>query len=185
MLWSSYHYKLLALAQQQDSLTASQKKAIQSILALVHDREQRINLWGNSGVGKTFVAHCLDYQAEGLYACSIKNYKAFEFSPNSVVIFDNAPQERKSARLIFGDVLWAGAATVILITRKPINDAVRKVNLSLTTEDAEQFQKNVHKELGISTFELPDQYHFQQTGLWMMLKNIILPNSEKKENVWV
>lgn len=185
MLWSSYHYKLLALAQQSSFLTPSQQDTFRLILEFIHDREQRINLWGNPGVGKTFVAHYLDYQAEGLYACSIKNHRTFEFSPNSIVIFDNAIHERKAARLIFGDLLWAGAATVILITRNPINDAVRKVNLSLTIEDIEQFKKNVHKQLGISIVESLNHYQFQQTGLWALIKHITMLNNEKKDNVWV
>lgn len=174
MLWSSYHYKLLALAQQQDSLTASQKNAVQSILELLHDHEQRINLWGNPGTGKTFVAHYLDYQAEGLYACSVKDYKAFEISPDSLVIFDNAPYERKVARLIFSDVLWSRAAAVLLITRRPINDAIRKVHLELKFEETEQIKTNISKQLGIAHIETPEQYRFEQAGIWTILKSITL-----------
>jgi hypothetical protein len=174
MLWYSYHRELLSLAQNKDALTKSQKNAYDSIVQLVDDREQRINLWGDPGTGKTFVAHCLDYQAEGLYSCSTKNYKAFETSPNSVIIFDNAPHDRKSARIIFGDMLWNGAAAVILITRKPLEDAVRKVHLSLKFEEIEQVKNNIHKQLGMPQIEIPDEYHFRESGIWTIIKNLAM-----------
>jgi hypothetical protein len=172
MLWAVYHRKLLSLAQHRTSLTDSQRDAFQAIVDLIEHHEQRINLWGNPGVGKTFVAHCLYHHAEGLYVSSTKNYKAFEMSPDSVVIFDNAPHERKFARLIFGDKLWTGAAAVILITRQPIKDAIRKVQLSLEFKELEQVKRNICQQLDLSPVELPNEYDFQETGIWKIVKNI-------------
>ena len=170
MRWQSYHRNLLALAEHGDSLTESQKKACQSIQQAVSDYEQRINLWGSPGTGKTFLAHYLHHSAEGLYFRSAEYYQSSEVSPNSVIIIDNAPPDRKSARDVFGDILWQGAFSVILITRKPIHDAVKKVHLSLGEDDIEQIQTVIRHKFGPSRIQVPDGYDFQQSGIWTLVK---------------
>jgi len=170
MLWQSYHGKLLALSETDDSLTDSQRIACESIQQAIADYEQCINLWGGPGTGKTFLAHYLHHRAEGIYFGSAEYYRRAEVSPNSVIIIDNAPHDRKLARVIVGDILWLGAVSVILITRQPINDAVRKIHLSLINDDIKQIKRVISQKFGPLQIDRPEEHDFQQGGIWTLIK---------------
>lgn len=173
MLWQSYHRKLLALAETAETLTNSQQKAGYALQQEVSNHQQRINLWGAAGVGKTFLAHYLHHRAEGLYFPSASACQSTEFSSNSVVIIDNAPHDRSSARSIFGDMLWAGASSVILVTRQPIDDAVRRVELVLTNQDLAHIDTLIRTHFGDL---LPDdRSHAERhtSGIWEFIKALV------------
>jgi len=174
MLWQSCHINMLKLAKTDDPLTGSQKKACESIQQAVADHRQRINLWGTPGVGKTFLAHHLHYVMGFSYSPSIESLKLSECGAlSSVTIIDNAPHERKLARRIFGDILWSGTCAAILVTREPIDDAVRRINLSLTDDDIKQVEELVGQNSGSFIIENPDSYDVQKYGIWALLKDFI------------
>ena len=155
-----------------DSLTKSQLKACESIHQSIAGYEQRINLWGSPGSGKTFLAHYLSLSEGFTYFHNSKKYRVTsKFAPNQVVIVDNAPCERKLARVVFGDILWNGISNVILITREPINDAIMRINLSLTDDDIEQVKLLIKQVFNISITGTPDDYTIQQSGIWALLKS--------------
>ena len=173
MLWQSYHRKLLTLAETSETLTASQQAACQFLRQEIGDYQQRINLWGSPGVGKTFLAHYLHHCTEGLYFLSAENCPSSEVSPNSVVIIDNAPHDRSSARSIFGDMLWAGASSVIVVTRQPIDDAVRRVELGLTAQELAQIDEVMQRLLGkLALNDVSDKGH-RHSGIWGRLKDLV------------
>ena len=170
MRWQSYHRKLLALAETNETLTASQQAVCQFLQQEIRDYQQRIDLWGAPGVGKTFLAHHLHHCADGLYFSSVETCSHTEVSPNSVVIIDNAPHDRSSARSIFGDMLWAGASSVILVTRQPINDAVRSVELGLTVQELAQVEDVMRRIFGhFPPDDLRDVDHLR-CEIWQRLK---------------
>ncbi len=169
MLWQSYHRKLLALAETNETLTASQQAACQFLQREIRDYQQRINLWGAPGVGKTFLAHHLHHCADGLYFSSVETCSHAEVSPNSVVIIDNAPHDRSAARSIFGDVLWAGASSVFLVTRQPIDDAVRRVELGLTTRELARIEDVIRGLFG----HFPTNDLRAVDGIWQRLKVLV------------
>ena len=173
MLWQSYHRKLLALAETAETLTNSQQEAGYALQHEISDYQQRINLWGAAGVGKTFLAHYLHHRAEGVYVPSASDCQSTEVFPNSVVIIDNAPHDRSSARSIFGDMLWAGASSVILVTRQPIDDAVRRVELGLTDQDLAHTDALMRRQFGEL---LPDdRCHAERhpSGIWALIKALV------------
>ena len=175
MRWQSYHRKLLALAKTGETLTASQQVACEFLRQAIEDSQQRINLWGSSGVGKTFLAHYFHYSAEGVYFSFPENRKGPEFTPNSVVIFDNAPSDRSVARLVFGDTLWAGASSVILVTREPIDDVVRRIELDLTGRDISQIEDVIRKLFAhLPLDNLGDlERHRSKSGIWGKLRVLV------------
>ena len=180
MLWQSYHRKLLALAETNETLTASQQAVCQSLRQEIGDYQQRINIWGTPGVGKTFLAHYLHHCVEGLYFSSAENCPNTEVSPNSVVIIDNAPHDRSLARLIFGDMLWAGASSVILVTCQPLDDVVRRIELVLTDRDMAQIEGVMRKLFGhFPTDDLCD-VDCHRSGIWQCLKMVAERNSYKR-----
>jgi len=173
MLWNVHHRKLLALTETGDTLTNSQRKVSREILKEIADYERRINLWGGPGAGKTFVSHYLHHQMEVLYFPSPESYQSSEISQGDAILIDNAPHDRQSARLIFGDILWSGASSVILITRQPIDDAVRRIKLSLNDADLKGIEIVMREQLG--NFEIGDinRLNTQQSGIWLYLKMVI------------
>ena len=170
MLWQSYHRKLLALAETSETLTASQQAVCQFLRQEIGDYQQRINLWGTPGVGKTFLAHYLHHGAEGLYFSSAENCLTTEISPNSVVIVDNAPSDRSLARSTFGNMLWAGASSVILVTRQPIDDAVRRIELALTDRDMAQIEGVMRKLFAHLPLDKVCDFKHYRSGIWEQLK---------------
>lgn len=169
MRWQFYHRKLLALAETNEALTASQQMACQFLQQEIRDHQQRINLYGAPGVGKTFLVHHLHHCAEGLYFSSIETCSRAEISPSSVVIIDNAPPDRSSARSIFGDVLWTGASSVILVTRQPIDDAVRRIELGLTTRELARIEDVMRRLFG----QFPADDLRDAHGIWQRLKTVV------------
>ena len=170
MLWQSYHRKLLALAETNETLTTSQQTVCQFLRQEIGDYQQRINLWGTPGVGKTFLAHYLHHCAEGLYFSSVENCLTTEISPNSVVIVDNALSDRSLARSTFGDVLWAKASSVILVTRQPIDDAVRRIELALTDRDMAQIEGVISKFFPHLPLDKVRDFERHRSGIWKRLK---------------
>ncbi|MYD63885.1 MAG: hypothetical protein F4W91_22880 [Gemmatimonadetes bacterium] len=170
MHWQSYHRKLLALAETGETLTTSQQAVCEFLHQAIEDYQQRINLWGSPGVGKTFLAHYLHYCAEGLYFFSPENCPSTEISPNSVVIVDNAPSGRSLARSTFGNVLWAGASSVILVTRQPIDDAVWRIELALTDRDRAQLEGVMRKLFAHLPLDKVCDFKHYRSGIWERLK---------------
>ena len=173
MLWQSYHRKLHALAETSEILTASQQQVCQFLRQEIRDYQQRINLWGSPGVGKTFLAHYLHHRADTLYFSSAENCPITEFSPNSVIIIDNAPHDRSLARSIFGDILWAGASSAILVTRQPIDDVVRRIELTLTDRDMVQIEGVMRKLFGHFPVDSQHDAERHSSGIWERLNVLV------------
>lgn len=173
MHWQSYHRKLLALAETGETLTTSQQAVCEFLHQAIEDYQQRINLWGSPGVGKTFLAHYLHHSAEGLYFFSSEDCPITGISPNSVIIIDNAPSDRSLARSIFGDMLWAGASSVILVTRQPIDDAVRRIELALTDRDRVQIESVISKLFVHLPLDKVGDFERHRSGIWEQLKVLV------------
>ena len=173
MHWQYYHRKLLALAETGETLTTSQQAICQFLRQEIKDYQQRINLWGSPGVGKTFLAHYLHHCAEGLYFISPEDCPITGISPNSVVIIDNAPSDRSLTRSIFGDMLWTGASSVILVTRHPIDDEVRRIELALTDRDRAQIEGVISKLFVHLSLDKVDDFERHRSGIWEQLKVLV------------
>ena len=174
MNWLAYHRHLLRLSETGETLTPSQASAQDAILKAIQRREMNINLWGNSGVGKTFLAHYLHHCADLVYFSSPTCYDR-QVSSNSVVAIDNAPYTRQEARRLYDDLRWAGkdysaVANVILITRQPIEDAVHQIALTLTGADIARMDMLLQRQFGNFALEEDNPYVKQRSGLWRHVK---------------
>ena len=176
MKWLTCHKQLLQLAETEETLTPSQISARHAILNAVQMWEKQINLWGNPGVGKTFLVHSLHHCAELVYFSDPSRYDA-QVSHDSVVAIDNAPSIRQKARRLYDKIRWGdkdytGPANVILITRQPIDDAVRRIELTLTDADSAHIEHLIRQKFAESDLEPIDPYARQRSGLWQYLKNL-------------
>lgn len=176
MNWLTCHKCLLQLAETGKTLTPSQISAWDAVLNAVQMWEKQINLWGNPGVGKTFLMHSLHHYAELVYFSDLSLYDA-QVSQDSVVAIDNAPSIRQEARRIYDKIRWGdkdytGPTNVILITREPIDDAVRRVELTLTYADRTHIEQLIQQQFGEYDIETPSQYDLQRSGLWWYVKTL-------------
>ena len=174
MNWLAYHKHLSLLAEATETLTPSQASTQDTILKAVRRREGNINLWGNPGVGKTFLAHYLHHRADLVYFSSPTCYDR-QVSSNSVIAIDNAPHTRQAARRLYDDIRWTGkdysaVANVILITRQPIEDAVHRIALTLTNTDITYMNKLLLQQFGDFALEEGNLYLQQSSGLWGHVK---------------
>ena len=176
MNWLACHKQLLQLAETEETLTPSQLSARDTILNAVKMWEKRINLWGNPGVGKTFLAHYLHHRADLVYFSDQARYDA-KVSHDSVVAIDNAPHTRQEARRLYDRIRWGekaytGPVNVILITREPIDDAVHRIELTLTDADIAHMENLMQQQFGECEFEPISQYAQQRSGLWQYVKTL-------------
>ena len=174
MNWLAYHKHLLRLSETDETLTPSQASARDAILKAIRRREGNINLWGNPGVGKTFLAHYLHHRAHLVYFLSPTRYDG-QVSLDSVVAIDNAPHTRQEARRLYDDLRWTGkdysaVANVILITQQPIEDAVHQIALTLADTDIAYMDMLLQQQFGEFALEQGNSYMQQRSGLWQHVK---------------
>lgn len=176
MNWFTCHKQLLQLAEIGKTLTTSQIISRGFLLNAVEMSEKHINLWGKPGTGKTFLAHYLHHRADILYFSNPSCYDV-KVSPDSVIAIDNAPHTRQEARRLYDRIRWGqkdytGPRNIILITRKPIDDAVRRIELTLIDTDIVHIENIMRQQFGESDFETISHYDRQRSGLWTYLKTL-------------
>ena len=174
MNWLAYHRHLLRLSETGETLTPSQVSAQDAVLNAIERREMNINLWGNPGVGKTFLVHYLHHRADLVYFSSPTCYDR-QVSSNSVIAIDNAPHTRQAARRLHDDIRWTGkdysaVANVILITRQPIEDAVYQIALTLTDADIACMDRLLQQQFDNFALEEGSPYLQESSGLWRYVK---------------
>ena len=176
MNWLTYHKQLLKLAETMETLMPSQISVRDALLHAIQTWEPYINLYGSHGTGKTFVAHVLHHRTALGYFSYPTHYDA-SVSKESVVAIDNAPHKRQEARRLYDRIRWGqkdytGPRNVILITRRPIDDDIRKIELTLTDTDIAHIESIIQQQFGESDFETISQYEQQRSGLWWYVKNL-------------
>ena len=176
MNWLTYHKRLLKLAETMETRMPSQISVQDALLRAIQTWEPYINLYGSPGTGKTFVAHVLHHCTALVYFSAPTHYDA-SVSRESAVVIDNAPPARQEARRLYDRIRWGqkdytGPRNVILITREPIDDAVRRIELTLTDTDIVHIENIIRQQFGESDFEAFSQYDRQRSGLWWYVKNL-------------
>ena len=176
MNWLTYHKNLLQLAEVGKTLTPSQSLARDAILNALKVWKTHINLWGAAGVGKTFLGHSLHHCADLVYFVNRTRYDP-QPPRGSVVVIDNAPHGRQEARNLYDEIRWGkkdytGPVNVILITREPIDDAVHRIELTLTDADITHIENLMRQQFGECDFKPVSQYAQQRSGLWRYIKAI-------------
>lgn len=176
MNWLTYHKQLLKLAETMETLMPSQISVQDALLCAIQTWEPYINLYGPPGVGKTFIVHFLHHCTDLHYFSDLTHYNT-SVSKGTAVAIDNAPHTRQEARQLYNNIRWGkndytGARNVILITRQPIDDAVRRIPLTLTDADIVHIENIIRQQFGESDFETISQYDRQRSGLWWYVKNL-------------
>lgn len=165
MRWHDLHNRLMIGAADTNRLTTSQCAALSTLLSAIEAGEPRINLFGEAGVGKTFLSHAICKRLNGTYLSHCESTRGLG-QVTGLVVVDNAPPARTAARDVFGDLFWRGAQTTILVTRRAIRDVVCRVPLALTETDVGYVIEAAARVVGspISTFPLQ-----MRPSLWVLV----------------
>ncbi len=120
-------------------LTPSQKAAKEQIIKKLKFLDE-VNLWGNHGVGKTFLGWIMWKQKIADYAPS----KEYVPPPSiSLIVVDNSGWKRKEVLEILHHCRMKGHGKVMFITNEPVQHSVASVDLKLTPEDLEKVLSNL------------------------------------------
>ena len=148
-------------------LTPTQREISDRICSLL-DFPQRLNLWGPTGCGKTFVAWAIARNTGAMYVPSperLSDKTAFA----EIIIVDNAPTSEGAVRTILATCNLLEARSVILVTKWPIDMPMRRMQMGLPSED----------ELAIASKNISRLGFYPQPGaqsasdFWTLLRNHI------------
>jgi len=132
-------------------LTSSQ----QTVYDLSRERLKfldEVNLWGDHGVGKTFVCWVMYSQRLADYVPRLEDVKQEEaLLPRRTIIVDNMSWQRAEVRDALHFCRSLGYNKIMLITTEPVQEQMATLELSLTNADVEQVKRNL-RSVGVAPY---------------------------------
>jgi len=144
----------------KDWLTASQLKAFEELQNFLSPPHHVINIFGEKGVGKTFLAWVLQKEDIGIYIPSYEDL----VSNKELVILDNSDNRRSFVRMIRNELYIMNIKGIILLTRYMAEDDIPCIELKLNQDDIALAKANLYRV----DINLPDK---DVSNLWELIKN--------------
>jgi hypothetical protein len=145
-------------------LTPSQRAAYDLLRARL-DFLDEVNLWGQHGVGKTFIGWVLQAQELAVYAPRLKDVEPARLL--RVVVVDNSDWQRFAAREALHHCRSQGYDKIVLITTEPVQEHIAVVELRLTEEDIKKVIANL-RSISVAPYNDTPQ------SLWNMVSPLRL-----------
>lgn len=126
---------------------------------------ERVNLYGDFGTGKTFVAWGLAEELDYVeHLSNASEFDTFDNSPTAILI-DNAPHSEYRVRKIMARSNLLTIESIVFITRRPVAMQMRKIELPLPSEKEIREIENTLARLGFSA----TKYNPEKVNLWNVL----------------
>ncbi|MBC8263376.1 MAG: hypothetical protein H8E47_04545 [Anaerolineales bacterium] len=140
-------------------LTVSQQKALAALQEALRV-PCTVNLFGATGVGKTFLAWTLADELGYTYFPHLDHFERIEDLHTTGVVLDNCRPDRRTHRHTLKTLSFQNVRYAVLITRQMIQDYTHYVELALTPADRTKAWDNL-ATLGIfrEAKELPNLWH--------------------------
>lgn len=127
----------------EDWLTDSQREVYKTVLEK-YQTHKIINIYGDSGTGKTFLGWNIAKAMSASYTSSIEDNEL-----KAIVVLDNWSHKKQDVRNILPIMHLNGIKKVILITEKKVKDDVISLELLLTESDKVKFKNNLWKNFNL------------------------------------
>jgi len=140
-------------------LTVSQREALTALQEALRV-PGTVNLFGATGVGKTFLAWTLADELGYIYFPHLDHFERVEDLHTTGIILDNCCPDRQTHRHTLKTLSFQNVRYAVLITRQMIQDYTHYVELVLTPDDRAKAWENL-TTLGIfrEGKELPNLWH--------------------------
>ena len=123
-----------------------------------------VNIYGDSGIGKTFIGWIFQKSLNYIYINNINDIPEYEY----VVLDDNLRFKREETRILRPILMVKKIETMILITQKKIRDDVPCLCLKLDNDDINEIFNNLYMNLNIQILK--------KEGSEYNLRNLIIKN---------
>lgn len=165
--WQSLVNELKRSAQEQN-LTPTQRAVRDCILDWMRFPGW-INLFGDTGSGKTFVAWSLARANGSTYLPLPALLKELREQGNTLLI-DNAPHEEAQVRRLLAQCDMANAPSVVIVTHQAITMPMRRIGLSLPNANDLEV---VFKTLALRNYPCDHSQLKSNPNLWNILQACI------------
>lgn len=119
----------------QEYFTPTQRAVYDALVDRLQFPNQRINLYGASGTGKTYLAWGLVRAFEAVHVPVADRLREFDGQPMPILILDNAPIYEDEVRGLLSDAALMDAGSVVFISHKPMALRMHQIQLDFPTSD--------------------------------------------------
>ena len=134
-------------------MTPSQR-SIFDLITQKFTTQKVINIYGQSGTGKTFLAWNLEKHFD---AIRVSNLEDAENA--TVVILDNYSHKKTEIRSLLQEMFFKNIDKIIVITDKKAEDDIVCLFLDFTSEDRKVFKNNLWKHFNFDFGNEKDEYN--------------------------
>lgn len=141
-------------------LMPSQRK-IFDIISNQYMSQKMINVFGRVGSGKTLLGWVLNLEEVASYLTEPDAPPSGKYKDSLVI--DNVPSDKfiaRSLRLLLFDL--PEVSRVIILTEKPVEDSMPKIELRLNEEDLSKFKQNMFLNCGLQITSSDDSYNLSK-----------------------
>lgn len=150
----------------QEYFTPTQRAAYDVLVERLQFPNQRLNLYGVPGTGKTYLAWGLARALEAVHVPVASRLRAFDGQPMPLLILDNAPTYEDEERGLLADAALMDVGSVVFITQKPAALKMRQIQLDLPTPDDLRQIARTFGRLGFYEVTTPPP----SPNLWQLLQ---------------
>lgn len=120
-----------------------------------------VNVYGSTGVGKTFLGWLLERHGYGKYCVNREELDGLQ-KECKWVILDNGPISREESRALRVVLLDKSIKQMVVLTNKPIDEEIPKLQLCFGTEEREKFKQNLYLICNIQVLNEEDDSNMHE-----------------------